>query len=81
MNPWFTVFINLDQSFASGITQVLYAMAVIELAKPGLEATTYELIITIGNSAMFLNTIIATQMLYPMKTTACLDLDPGDCPR
>ena len=31
----------------TGIAQVLYSMAIIELAKPGLEATTYELIITV----------------------------------
>jgi hypothetical protein len=30
---------------------VLFSLAVIELARPGQEATTYELIITVANSA------------------------------
>lgn len=40
-DPYFTIFIDLDQSFIAGITQVLYSMAVIEIAKKGQEATTY----------------------------------------
>lgn len=55
------------QYFAQGISQVLYSMAVIELAKPGQEATTYELIVTVGNSAILLNGILSTQLLTPMK--------------
>ena len=39
----FTIFINLDQSFAAGLSQVLFSMTVIELSKPGQEATVYEL--------------------------------------
>jgi hypothetical protein len=42
-------------------------MAVIELAKPGQEATTYELIITVANSASLLNGILSTQLLTPMN--------------
>lgn len=53
-------------------------MAVIELAKPGLEATTYELIVTVGNAALTLNGIIATQLLTPMKAVGCDD-DTGNC--
>lgn len=49
--PWFTIFIDLDQSFVTGITQVLYSMAIIEIAKKGQEATTYELLITVSNAA------------------------------
>jgi hypothetical protein len=54
-------------------------MAVIEVAKPGFEATTYELIITAGNAALNLNGIISTQLLYPMGAVGCED-DSGDCP-
>lgn len=54
-------------------------MAVIELAKPGLEATTYELITTVGNAALTLNGIVSTQLLTPLKAVGCDD-DYGDCP-
>lgn len=53
-------------------------MAVIELAVPGQEATTYELIITVGNAALTLNGVISTQFLTPMDATACED--DYDCP-
>jgi ABC-type multidrug transport system permease subunit len=53
-------------------------MAVIELAVPGQEATTYELIVTVGNAALTLNGVIATQLLTPMNAVACDD--DGDCP-
>jgi len=79
MNAWYTIFIDLDQQFAQGLSQVLYSMAVIELAKPGLEATTYELIVTVGNAALMINGIIATQLLDPLKVVGCDD-DGGNCP-
>ena len=62
-----------------GLTQVLYAMAVIELAKPGQEATTYELIVTVGNAALTVNGIVSTQLLTPMDAVGCDD-DYGNCP-
>eukprot|EP01039_Chlorochromonas_danica_P003362 gene3362-3685_t len=75
LDPWFTIFIDLDQSFISGLNQVLYSMAVIELAKPGLEATTYELIVTVGNAAQTVNGIVATQLLTPMDAVTCSGTD------
>jgi len=54
-------------------------MAVIELARPGQEATTYELIITVANAASTVNGIISTQLLTPMKSVGCDD-DYGNCP-
>ena len=78
-NGWFTIFIDLDQSFVSGITQVLFSLAVIELSKPGLEATTYELIITVANAAGTVNGIIATQLLTPLNSVACSDAN-DNCP-
>jgi hypothetical protein len=54
-------------------------MAVIELARPGQEATTFELIVTVGNAAQTLNGIISTQLLTPMKSVGCDD-DYGNCP-
>lgn len=54
-------------------------MAVIELARPGQEATTYEFIITCANAAATINGIISTQLLTPMKSVGCDD-DGGNCP-
>ena len=66
------------QYFVQGISRVIYSMAVIELSKPGQEATTFELIVTVGNSAQHLSSIIATQLLTPMKAVGCDD-DGGGC--
>jgi hypothetical protein len=71
LDPWFTIFITLNQYVAQGIAQVLFSMAVIELARPGQEAITYELIVSVANSASQLSTIIATQLLHPMGATTC----------
>jgi hypothetical protein len=46
-------------------------MAVIELALPGQEATALELIVTVANAALFVNGIIATQLLIPTDSRAC----------
>eukprot|EP01035_Chromulina_nebulosa_P018201 gene18201-23863_t len=70
-NPWFTIFIDLDQYFVMGLTQVLFSLAVIELSSPGLEATTYELLITVANASGTLCVIIGTQLLTPLKASAC----------
>lgn len=48
-------------------------MAVIELARPGQEATTYELIVTVGNAALTANGVISTQLLTPMNAVGCTD--------
>ena len=53
-------------------------MAVIELAKPGLEATTYELVITVANAGGLVNGIVSTQLLYPFNAVGCDD-DTGNC--
>lgn len=71
LNPWFTIFITMNQYLAQGISQVLFSMAVIELAKPGQEAVTYELIISVANAASSMSTILATQLLTPMEATSC----------
>lgn len=71
LNGWYTIFINISQSFASGISQVLFAMAVIELATPGQEAITYELVISTGNAAGTVNGIISTQLLTPFDAIGC----------
>lgn len=54
-------------------------MAVIELARPGQEATTYEFIITCANAATTINGIISTQLLSPFNSVGCDD-DGGYCP-
>ena len=74
-NGWFTIFIALNQSFSSGICQVLFAMAVIELAKPGQEATTYEIVVSVANAAGTLNTIVATQLLEAVDSAVCNNKD------
>jgi hypothetical protein len=48
-------------------------MSVIELAKPGQEATTYELVITVANAASTLSTVFATQLTTPLKVVACTE--------
>lgn len=35
LNPWFTIAITVNQALAQGVSQVLFSMAVIELAKRG----------------------------------------------
>ena len=46
-------------------------MAVIELAKKGQEAITYELIISIHNAAASLSVAVATQLLTPFDSVVC----------
>lgn len=53
-------------------------MAVIEVAMPGLEATSYELLVTVANACNTVNGIISTQLLTPMKSAGCED-DTGSC--
>ena len=42
-------------------------MAVIELAKPGQEAITYELIVSVANAALTVTVVLATQVLRHAK--------------
>ena len=70
-NPWFTIFIDLDQSFVNGLSQVLYSMAVIEISRAGQEATTYELVITVNNAAIALSGVFATQVLFHQLLHPC----------
>jgi hypothetical protein len=53
-------------------------MCVIELAKKGQEATTFELVVTIANTASTIASIIAVQLLTPFKASGCSD--DGGCP-
>lgn len=78
-DAWFTIFLQCTLSLSAGLAQVLFAMAVIELAKKGQEATTYELIISTANSAGTISTIIATQLLAPLHANTC-SLPSGTCP-
>jgi len=78
-NPWFTIFVDMDTVFASGITQVLYSMAVIELAQKGLEATTYELVVSVGNSALTLSSVLSTQLLFAVNARPCTADKYEDC--
>jgi hypothetical protein len=86
-NGWFSIFIDVDEAFASGLTQVLFSMAVIEVAEPGLEATTYEFLISCNNAAMTLSSTLSTQLQTPFGVQAIARGDPGTdeaycgCPR
>eukprot|EP00854_Cymbomonas_tetramitiformis_P010892 gene10892-12887_t len=60
-NAWFTIFIDLNEAFASGLTQVLYSMAVVEIAEVGLEATTYEFLISICNVSITLASVVTPE--------------------
>ena len=79
MNPWFIIFLTCTVMLSAGIAQVLFAMAVIELAKKGQEATTYELIISTANSAGMINGILSTQLLTPLHANVC-SAASGVCP-
>lgn len=73
-NGWFTIFIDIDQSFSEGISKVLSAMVVIEIAPNGLEASTYELIVSVSNGAMSFATIIATQLISVVNGNSCVHM-------
>lgn len=77
-NGNFTIFIDVDQSFTEGMSKILYSLTVLELAHPGLEATTFELITSVSNAGMSLSTILATQLLTPLRANGCTDDDDGD---
>ena len=53
------------------LTQVLFSMAVIELAKPGQEAITYELIVSVANAGLTVTVVLATQLLTPFNAVTC----------
>jgi len=55
-------------------------MAVIELAKSGLEATTYELVVSVGNSALMVAGVLSTQLLIAVGAVGCEEENPDDCP-
>ena len=55
-------------------------MAVIELAKSGLEATTYELVVSVGNSALIVSGVLSTQFLIAVGGLPCTDDDVTQCP-
>jgi len=64
-NGWFTLMIDGTESLAQGFTQVLISMAVIEIAPVNLEATSYELIISVSNSFIALSSLVWTQLMNP----------------
>jgi hypothetical protein len=78
-NPWFTIFINLDQSFVIVLGRVVTPMVVIELTKAGQEATTYMIIHTICHASNSLAYMFATQLLSPLHTRGCTQ--SGECLR
>ncbi len=48
-SAWFSIFVDVDVAFARGLKQVLISMAILEVARPGLETTTYELFMSLCN--------------------------------
>ncbi len=79
MTSWFTIFLQLNTALTMGLAQVLYAMSVIEVAKKGQESTTYELIVSAGNSSNNIASIISTQLLTAAHSNTCSD-PSGVCP-
>jgi len=81
LDPWWTVIINIGQALIVGVCQVLYSMAVIELAQPGQEATTFEIMASVDNAALRLNVVLATQLLAPLDSVICYsgEEDDGAC--
>lgn len=59
----FYAFGDFFLSLVSGIAQVVSSLATIEIARPGLEATTYELLVTIHNCALAFNTNIVNTLM------------------
>merc|ERR1712196_519105 len=59
----FYCFGDVIVNIVSGIAQVVSSLATIEIARPGLEATTYELLVTVHNCAIAFNTNIVNTLL------------------
>jgi hypothetical protein len=55
----------------AAFTQVLVGMAVIELAKKGLESTAFELIVSVANAGTIINNYLATELLAALQITTC----------
>ena len=68
----------LFQSFSLGLTEILFAVAVIEVAKAGQEASTYEFLSTVLNNGWSFCLFLCSQLLIPLKTGGCTD-DLADC--
>jgi len=66
-SPWLCIFIDSSEQFVQGITQVMMSMAIVELAPVGLEATCYELLVSVANSFITLNVVVSTQLMGPFK--------------
>lgn len=74
-NAWVTIFIDLDQTFSHGLSQVLFSLVVIEIAKPGQEATTFELLMTLANASQGLSLLASVSMLYITNSNVCTSSD------
>jgi hypothetical protein len=68
----------IRQNFSLGLTEILFAVAVIEVAKPGQEASTYEFLSTVLNNGWSFALILSSQMLIPLKAGGCTD-DQDNC--
>lgn len=77
-NGWYTIFIDIDQTFAIGLGQVLLSMATIELSYSGLEATTYEFLMSLANSVATIKGILSTQLLFTVNANGCDGSDGSD---
>ena len=65
LNPWFTIFITVNQALAQGVSQVLFSMAVIELAKRGQEAISKSLSLVLSLS----HSLSLSPLLTPLLPT------------
>jgi hypothetical protein len=61
-----------------GLTEILFAVAVIEVAKPGQEASTYEFLSTVLNNGWSFALMLSSQLLIPLHSGGCTD-DQDNC--
>jgi hypothetical protein len=69
---WMTIFLQANQSIAGAGTQVLAGLAIIELAPKKQETVTFEVILSTANSALTINSLLATQLLAALGIGTCV---------
>ena len=78
LSGWTSVILDANWSVGAAFTQVLVGMAVIELAKKGLESTAFELIISVANAGTIINNYLATELLAALRITTCDEINKTD---
>lgn len=79
MNPWFSVFLQINMSISGAITQLLAGLAITEVAPSGQQTTTYALVLSLANSCMTLSNLLATQLLTTLGIDTCVRAVHDQC--